>query len=102
MSPLRDNEGSGLTSFGTDWFDLLAVLGTLKSLLQHHSSKASILWHSAFFILIHSSVNGHEFEQTPRDREGQGSLGVLKSMESHPEQSRVHVVWGLPLCLWAP
>ena len=38
------NEYSGLISFGIDWFDLLAVRGTLKSLLQHHSSKASILW----------------------------------------------------------
>ena len=45
------NEYSGLTSFRIDWFDLPAVQGTLKSLLQHHSSKASILWHSAFFIL---------------------------------------------------
>ena len=45
------NEYSGLISFRMDWFDLLAVQGTLKSLLQHHSSKASILWHSAFFIL---------------------------------------------------
>ena len=43
------NECSGLISFRIDWFDLLAVLGTFKSLLQHHSSKASILWHSAFF-----------------------------------------------------
>ena len=43
------NEYSGLISFRTDWFDLLAVHGTLKSLLQHHSSKASILRHSAFF-----------------------------------------------------
>ena len=43
------NEHSGLISFTLDWFDLLAVQGTLKSLLQHHSSKASILWHSAFF-----------------------------------------------------
>src|SRR5574337_118852 len=42
------NEHSGLISFRIDWFDLLAVQGTLKSLLQHHSSKASILWHSAF------------------------------------------------------
>ena len=42
---------SGLISFRTDWLDLLAVQGTLKSLLQHHSSKASILWHSAFFIV---------------------------------------------------
>ena len=45
------NERSGLISFRTDWLDLLAVQGTLKSLLQHHSSKASILWHSAFFIV---------------------------------------------------
>ena len=43
------NEYSGLISFRMDWFDLLAVQGILKSLLQHHSSKASILWHSAFF-----------------------------------------------------
>ena len=43
------NEHSGLISFRMDWLDLLAVQGTLKSLLQHHSSKASILWHSAFF-----------------------------------------------------
>ena len=44
------NEYSGLISFRMDWFDLLAVQGTLKSLLQHHSSKASILRHSAFFM----------------------------------------------------
>ena len=43
------NEHSGLISFRIDWFDLLAVQGTLKSLLQHHSSKASILQRSAFF-----------------------------------------------------
>ena len=45
------NECSGLTSFRMDWLDLLAVQGTLKSLLQHHSSKVSILWCSAFFII---------------------------------------------------
>ena len=45
------NEYSGLISLRMDWLDLLAVQGTLKSLLQHHSSKASILWHSAFFIV---------------------------------------------------
>ena len=45
------NEYSGLTSFRKDWLDLLAVQGTLKSLLQHHSSKASVLQRSAFFIL---------------------------------------------------
>ena len=43
------NEYLGLISFRMDWLDLLAVQGTLKSFLQHHSSKASILWHSAFF-----------------------------------------------------
>ena len=45
------NEYLGLISFRTDWYDLLAVQGTLKSLLQHHSSKASVLRHSAFFIV---------------------------------------------------
>ena len=45
------NEHPGLVSFRMDWLDLLAVQGTLKSLLQHHSSKASILWCSAFFIV---------------------------------------------------
>ena len=44
-------EHLGLISFSIDWFDLLAVQGTLKSLLQHHSSKTSILWHSAFFVV---------------------------------------------------
>ena len=48
------NEFSGLISFRVDLLDLLAVQGTLKSLLQHHSSKASILRHSAYFILQHS------------------------------------------------
>ena len=46
------NEHSGLISFRMDWLDLLVVQGTLKSLLQHHSSKASILWCSAFFIVF--------------------------------------------------
>ena len=45
------NEYSGLISFRIYWLDLLEVQGILKSLLQHHSSKASILWHSAFFIV---------------------------------------------------
>ena len=45
------NEYSGLVSFRIDWFDLLAVQGTLKSPLQHHSLKASILWHSALFMV---------------------------------------------------
>ena len=45
------NKYSGLISVRIDWFDLLAVPGTLKSLLQHHSSKASVLWRSAFFMV---------------------------------------------------
>ena len=45
------NEHPGLISFRMDWLDLLAVQGTLESLLRHHSSKALILWHSAFFIV---------------------------------------------------
>ena len=45
------NEYSGLISFRIDWFDLLALQGTLKSLLQHYNSKASILWRSAFFMV---------------------------------------------------
>ena len=49
LSP--SSEYSGLISFRIDWFDLLAVQGTLKSLLQHHSSKASILWWLAFFMV---------------------------------------------------
>ena len=50
------NEYSGLISFRMDWLDLLAVQGTLKSLLCHHSSKASILWCSAFFIVQFSHL----------------------------------------------
>ena len=46
---------SGIISFRIDWFDLLAIQGTLKSLLQHHSSEASVLWHSAFFMVQHSN-----------------------------------------------
>ena len=51
LSISPSNEYSGLISFRMDWFDLLSVQGTLKSLLQHHSSKASIIWCSAFFII---------------------------------------------------
>ena len=49
FSIIPSKEIPGLISFRMDWLDLLSVQGTLKSLLQHHSSKASILWHSAFF-----------------------------------------------------
>ena len=61
------NECSGLISFRTDWFDLLVVQGTLKSLLQHHSSKASILRCSTFFIvqLSHPYIHGPYLNQMP-------------------------------------
>ena len=56
LSISPSNEHPGLISFRMDWLDLLAVQGILKSLIQHHSSKASILWHSAFFILQFSHL----------------------------------------------
>ena len=55
------NEYSGLISFRICWFDLLNVQGTLKSLLQHHSSRASVLWHSVFFH-IHTHWKNHSFD----------------------------------------
>ena len=54
------NEYSGLISFRIDWFDLLVVQETLKSLLQHHSLKASVLWHSAFF-MVQTLTSIHDY-----------------------------------------
>ena len=51
FSIIPSNEYSGLISFRIDWFDLLAIQGALKSLLQHHNLKASVPWHSAFFMV---------------------------------------------------
>ena len=58
------NEYSGLTLFRVDWLDLLTVQGTTKSLLQHHSSKASVLWYSAFFTaqLSHDCWRNHSID----------------------------------------
>ena len=61
------NEYSGLISFRVDWLDLLAVQGSLKSLLQHHSLKASILWHSAYkkgpaLTSVHDYWKNHSFD----------------------------------------
>ena len=63
------NEYSGLISFRMDWLDLFGVQGPLKNLLQHHSSKASILWRSAFFngpsfTSIHDYWKNHSFDYT--------------------------------------
>jgi len=65
------NEYSGLISFRMDWLDLLAIQETLKSLLQHHSSKASILWCSAFFIV--------QLSVTPWTAARQASLSITNS-----------------------
>ena len=70
------NEYSGLISFRIDWLDLPAVQGTLKSLLQHHSSKASILWCSAFFIVQLS----HPYMTTGKTRALTGQTFVRKEM----------------------
>ena len=60
------NEYSGLSSFRIDWLGLLAVQGTLKSLLQHHSSRASVLQHSAFFMvnshIVYDYWKNHRFD----------------------------------------
>ena len=76
------NEYSGLISFKMDWLDLLAVQGTLKSLLQHHSSKASVLQLSAFFIVELASIHDYRRRQwhpTP----------VLLPGKSHGQRSLV-------------
>ena len=71
------NEHPGLISFRMDWLDLLAVQGTLKSLLQQHSSKASILWSSAFFIVQLS----HPYTTTGKTMNSQPPLKARRSME---------------------
>ena len=70
------NEHPGLISFRMDWLDFLAVQGTLKSLLQHHSSKASILWRSAFFTVQLS----HPYTTTGKTRALTGWTFVGKVM----------------------
>ena len=72
------NEYSGLISFRIDWFDLLAVQGTLKSLLQHHSSKASILWCSAFFMVQLS----HQYMTTGKTIALTAAAAAAKSRQS--------------------
>ena len=66
FSTSPSNEYSGLISYRMDWLDLLAVQGALKSLLQHHSSKASVLQHSAFFTVLVGKVMSLLFNILPR------------------------------------
>ena len=75
------NEYSGLISFRMDWLDLLLVQGTLKSLLQYHSSKASILWCSAFFVVQLSypymTTGGSDGKASARNAGDPGSIPGL-------------------------
>ena len=75
------NEYSGFISFRMDWFDLLAVQGTLKSLLQHHSLKASILWHSAIFPVVGLIYPLCESHKTSRERDKDSDWGKNKPKE---------------------
>ena len=77
------NEYSGLISLKIGWFDLLAIQGTLRSLLQHHSLKASILWHSAFFTVQLSQLymtTGKTIALTIRTFVGRAISQLLKTL----------------------
>src|SRR5574340_808416 len=83
FSIIPSKEIPGLISFRMDWLDLLAVQGTLKSLLQHHSSKASILWHSAFFTVQLSHpymTTGKTIALTRRTFVGKGMSLLLNTL----------------------
>ena len=92
------NECSGLISFRMDWLDLLAVQGTLKSLLQHHSSKASILWRSAFFTSNSHMATGKAIALTIWTFVGK-VMSLLFNMLSRfviaslPRSKRLLIVW---------
>ena len=76
------NQYSGLISFRTDWFDFLAVQGTHQSLLQHHNLKASILWHSVFFMVQLSLMLGGIGGRRRRERQRMRWLdGITDSMD---------------------
>ena len=99
ISPSKEH--SGLISFSMDWLNLLAVQGTLKSLLQHHSSKASILWRSAFFTVQLSHPNmttGKTIALTRRTFVGK-VMSLLLNMLSRlvitflPRSNRLLISW---------
>ena len=111
-SVLPSNEYSGLISFRIDWFDLLAVQGTLKSLLQHHSSKASILQHSACFMiqLAHLYLTtGKTIALTKRTFVGKG-MSLLCNMPTRlvitflPRSKRLLISWlqSPSAVIWSP
>ena len=83
------NDYSGLISFRIDWFDLLAVQGTLKNLLQHHSLKASILWCSAFFIVQLSHPLGSLVAQLIKESAcNVGDLGLIPGLGRSPGEGK--------------
>ena len=91
------NEYSGLISFRIDWFDLLAVQRTLKSLLQHHSSKTSILWHLTFCESESHSVVSY----SPGQNTGGGSLSLLQGSSQPRHQTQVSRIAGWFFTSWA-
>ena len=101
FSIIPSNEYSRLISFRMDWLDLLAVQGTLKSLLQYHSSKASILWHSAFFTaqLSHSYMTTGKITPLTRWTFVGKVMSLLFSMLSRlvitflPRSKRLLISW---------
>ena len=101
------SEHPGLITFRIDWLDLLAVQGTLKSFLQHHSSKASILWCSAFFIVQLShpyTTTGKTIALTRRTFVGKvmsllTSAGSLKKQESSRKTS-ISALLTMPKPVW--
>ena len=89
------NEYSGLISFRMDWLDLLAVRGTLKSLLQHHSSKASILRHSAFFIVQLS----HPHMTTGKTIAQRSAVPIIQVLDEKLAECPWVLLSGANLCL---
>ena len=95
------NEYPGMISFRMDWLDLLAVQGTLKNLLQHHTSKASILWCSAFFTvqLSHPYMTTGKTRALPRRTFVGKVMSLLLNMLSrlvitfHPRSKRLLILW---------
>ena len=112
FSIIPSNEHPGLISFRMDWLDLLAVQGTLKSLLQHHSSKASILRHSDFFTVQFSppyTTTGKNIALTRRTFVGK-VISLLLNMLSRlvitflPRSKRLLISWlqSLSVVIWEP
>ena len=96
FSIIPSKEIPGLISFRMDWLDLLAVQGILKSLLQHHTSKASILWHSAFFTVQLS----HPYMTTGKTiaLTRQNFVGKVMSLLLNMQFSLNHLITKYSLC----